>query len=101
MKQKTWQFKKRGVDKNNSREEKEGERTAGGAAMSGTTLKFKNLNSLSSSLKRGDVLHSLLSFLKNYPKSGTLVLPTEDSARMLERRSLLDLMDHDDIFFSR
>ena len=45
---KTWQFKKRGVDKrhnwcdkkNNSREEKGGERTAGGAAMSGTTLKF-------------------------------------------------------------
>ena len=41
LKQKTWQFKKRGVDKkNNSREEKEGERTAEGAAMSGTTLKF-------------------------------------------------------------
>ena len=37
---------------NNSREEKEEERTAGRAAMSGTTLKFKNLNSLSSSFKR-------------------------------------------------
>ena len=109
-------LRKEGFDKNYSREEKGGERTGGGADMSGSNSLFNKYSEYPSFPFEKYVITTyilffnhkyLLSqfftsyfflFLNKYSKSGTLVLPTEGSARMWERRSLVDLMEHDFLF---